>query len=92
MHSALTESRFQDVIRSASYWVWETDECLHLIYVSNRISKALETQPSAVVGRHIFSLGEFKKNPSRPDLAASLMPFRGCIVLMPDKRGQTRHV
>ncbi len=92
MHSARTESRFQDVIRSASDWVWETDERLNLIYVSNRISEALETPPSAVVGRHIFSLGEFEETPSRPDLAASLMPFRGRIFLMPDKRGQTRRI
>lgn len=92
MHSARTESRFQDVIRSASDWVWETDELLNLIYVSNRISEALETPPSAVVGRHLFSLGEFEETPSRPDLAASLMPFRGRIFLMPDKRGQTRRI
>lgn len=92
MHSARTESRFQDVIRSASDWVWETDERLNLIYVSNRISEALETPPSAVVGRHIFSLGEFEETPSRPDLAASLMPFRGRIFLMPDKRGQVRRI
>ena len=92
MHSARTESRFQDVIRSASDWVWDTDERLNLIYVSNRISEALETPPSAVVGRHIFSLGEFEENPSRPDLAASLMPFRGRIVLMPDKQGQMRRI
>jgi signal transduction histidine kinase len=92
MHSARTESRFQDVIRSASDWVWETDELLNLIYVSNRISEALETPPSAVVGRHLFTLGEFEETPSRPDLAASLMPFRGRIFLMPDKRGQTRRI
>lgn len=92
MHSVRTESRFQDVIRSASDWVWETDERLNLIYVSNRIAEALETPPSAVVGRHIFSLGEFEETPARPDLAASLMPFRGRIFLMPDKRGQTRRI
>ena len=63
MHSARTESRFQDVIRSASDWVWDTDERLNLIYVSNRISETLETPLSAVVGRHIFSLGEFEGNP-----------------------------
>ena len=92
MHSARTESRFQDVIRSASDWVWDTDERLNLIFVSNRISEVLETPPSAVVGRHILSLGEFEENPSRPDLAASLMLFRGRIVLMPDKQGQTRRI
>jgi len=86
-HSSPAETRFQDVIRSASDWVWETDGPLNLIYVSNRISEALEAPPSAIVGRHLFSLGEFETNPSRQDLAASLMPFRNQIFPMPDKRG-----
>ena len=92
MHSACTESRFRDVVWSASDWVREIDEHLNLIYVSKRISETLKTSPSAAVGRHIFSLGEFEENPSRPGLAASLMPFRGRIVLMPDKRGQIRRI
>src|SRR5690606_31639645 len=86
------ESRFQDVIRSASDWVWETDENLNLTYVSNRIAEALEAPPSALAGRHLFSLGAFEDEPSRPDLAASLMPFRGRIFLMPDRRGQVRRI
>ena len=92
MQSARTETRFQDVIRSASDWVWETDENLNLTYVSNRIAEALEAPPSVVVGRHLFTLGEFEDSPARPDLAASLMPFRGRVFLMPDKRGRTRRI
>ena len=92
MQSARTETRFQDVIRSASDWVWETDDNLNLTYVSNRIAEALEAPPSAVVGRHLFSLGEFEDAPARPNLAAALMPFRGRIFLMPDKHGQVRRI
>lgn len=92
MQSARTESRFQDVIRSASDWVWETDDFLNLTYASNRIADALEMAPAAVIGRHLFTLGEFEDNPARPDLSASLMPFRGRIFLMSDKRGRTRRI
>ncbi|MBT5049337.1 MAG: hypothetical protein HOM58_12635 [Rhodospirillaceae bacterium] len=92
MQSARAESRFQDVIRSASDWVWETDDYLNLTYVSNRIAEALEMAPSAVIGRHLFTLGEFEDIPARPDLSASLMPFRGRVFLMPDKHGQTRRI
>lgn len=92
MQSARAETRFQDVIRSASDWVWETDDYLNLTYVSNRIAEALEMAPAAVVGRHLFTLGEFEDTPARPDLSASLMPFRGRIFLMSDKRGRTRRI
>lgn len=92
MQSARAESRFQDVIRSASDWVWETDDFLNLSYVSNRIADALEMAPAAVVGRHLFTLGEFEDAPVRPDLSASLMPFRGRIFLMSDTRGRTRRI
>jgi signal transduction histidine kinase len=96
MQSARAEARFQDVIRSASDWVWETDENLNLTYVSNRISEALESPPSSLIGKHLFMLGEFEElpgsGPARPDLATTLMPFRGRIFLMPDKRGRVRRI
>jgi signal transduction histidine kinase len=92
MQSARSESRFQDVIRSASDWVWETDDYLNLTYVSNRIADALEMAPAAVIGRHLFTLGEFEDEPARPDLSSSLMPFRGRIFLMSDKRGRNRRI
>ena len=96
MQSARAEARFQDVIRSASDWVWETDENLNLTYVSNRISEALESPPSSLIGKHLFMLGEFEElpgsGPPRPDLATTLMPFRGRIFLMPDKRDRVRRI
>jgi len=96
MQAAHTEARFQDIIRSASDWVWETDHHINLSYVSNRISEALETPPSALVGRYLFSLGEFEdtagNGPPQPDLASALMPFRGRVFLMPDKQGRTRRI
>jgi signal transduction histidine kinase len=96
MQSARTEARFQDVIRSASDWVWETDDNLNLTYVSSRISEALETPPGALIGKHLFALGEFENSPAngppRPDLAATLMPFRGRAFLLPDRRGRVRRI
>lgn len=96
MQSARSEARFQDVIRSASDWVWETDHNLNLTYVSNRIAEALKTPPAELIGRHLFTIGEFEESlengPARPDLAAALMPFRGRIFLMPDKRHRIRRI
>jgi len=96
MQSARSEARFQDVIRSASDWVWETDHNLNLTYVSNRIAEALKTPPAELIGRHLFTIGEFEESlengPARPDLAAALMPFRGRIFLMPDNRHWKRRI
>lgn len=96
MQSARTEARFQDVIRSASDWVWETDENLNITYVSSRISEALETPPGALIGKHLFAIGEFEDTPGsgppRPNLAVALMPFRGRIFLMPDRRDRVRRI
>ena len=96
MQSARSETRFQDVIRSASDWVWETDHNLNLTYVSNRIAEALKTPPAELIGRHLFTIGEFEESlengPARPDLAAALMPFRGRIFLMPDNRQRMRRI
>lgn len=54
--AAQTEARFQDIIRSASDWVWETDVDLNLTYVSSRISETLEMPLGSLVERNIFAL------------------------------------
>ena len=96
MQSTRAEARFQDVIRSASDWVWETDVNLNLTYVSDRIAELLDRPATTLRGRYLFTVGEFETdgedgNP-RPDLAASLMPFRGRIFLLPDSRNRTRRI
>ena len=94
--SSWSESRFRDVIRSTSDWVWETDANLNLTYVSERITEALELPPTALNGRYLFALGEFAPTsdgaPTRPDLAAELTPFRGRSFLMADSHGQMRRI
>ena len=94
--SSRSESRFRDVIRSTSDWVWETDANLNLTYVSDRITEALEMPPSSLNGRYLFALGEFAPTddgaPTRPDLAAELAPFRGRNFLMADSQGHIRRI
>ena len=96
MQSTRTEARFQDVIRSASDWVWETDININLAYVSDRIAEVLDRPANTLKGRHLFTLGEFEAGggdgDTRPDLAADLLPFRGRIFLMPDSHGRTRRI
>lgn len=92
MQSTRTEARFQDVIRSASDWVWETDTNINLTYISDRIAEVLDQPAASLRGRHLFTLGEFKSGGPRPDLATELLPFRGRIFLMADSQGRNRRI
>ncbi len=94
--AARSEGRFEDIIRSASDWVWETDVDLNLTYVSSRISETLERQPGSLIGENILALGVFEESSDglsgKPDLMASRVPFRGRIFLVADNRNRVRRV
>ncbi len=64
-HSALTrsqaslassEKRFRDIAEAASDWLWETDECLKLIYLSERFERVTEFKASQWLGRPLDEL------------------------------------
>ncbi len=94
--SAALESRFQDVIRSTSDWVWEADSGLNLTYVSERIIDTLERLPRELVGRSLLALGTFDEPPGAAPMQERLLrdfqPFRGQIFLMQDAAGETRRI
>ena len=43
-----TQERFDDVARLVSDWIWEVDDELRLIFVSNRVTEALGFHPRAM--------------------------------------------
>lgn len=94
--AARTETRFQDIIRSASDWVWETDVDLNLTYVSSRISETLEVPPGSLIGRNIFALGVFENSSDglrgKPDLQIERSSFRGRIFLIADNHNRVRRI
>lgn len=94
--AAQTEARFQDIIRSASDWVWETDVDLNLTYVSSRISETLEMPLGSLVGRNIFALGVFENSSDglrgKPDLVKQRSAFRGRIFLIADNHNRVRRI
>ena len=96
IEAARSEARFQDIIRSASDWVWETDVDLNLTYVSTRISETLEAPPGSLIGRNIFALGVFEDSSdglrSKPDLLEARTTFRGRIFLIADNRNRVRRI
>ena len=96
IEAARTEARFQDIIRSASDWVWETYTDLNLTYVSTRISETLETPPGSLIGRNIFALGVFEDSSDglrgKPDMLNARSTFRGRIFLIADNRNRVRRI
>ena len=62
--AALTQARqdkqrFQDILRSTSDWVWETDALGRLSFVSDRITETLGMPPVLLRGKTLAELGRF---------------------------------
>ena len=90
------ENWLQDVVRSSSDWVWGMDQNANLVFASSRISEILDEPAQSVLGRHLFSLGDFD---AHDELAARTRrdieqraPFRGRVFLLSNRHGQVRHI
>ncbi len=96
LRAAQMESWLQDVVRSASDWVWEIDANFNLTFVSPRISEALGLPPQLLNGKHLFSLGQFEDDPESSHTGKEIMDrqsaFRHRVFLMPDDQGRTRRI
>jgi PAS domain S-box-containing protein len=83
------ETWLQDVVRSASDWIWATDANLNLIFVSARIAESTGLPPHILKGRYLLSLGEFagggRETPK--ELLQRRAPFRQALFIMPDSKG-----
>ena len=90
------ETRFDDILRATSDWVWETDANLNLTHASNRIAQVLGTPPQLLVGKYMLSLGVFDNVPgpqrAMAEILKSHMPFRGRIFLMQSRNNKTRRI
>ena len=78
--AAQLEERFDDLARSVSDWVWETDANMNLTYASLSIAKVLGQPPQLLKGKHLFGFGGFEDAGLESQPAASLIaariPFR----------------
>ncbi|NIR29121.1 MAG: hypothetical protein GWN84_07350, partial [Gammaproteobacteria bacterium] len=78
--AARLKARYEDVIRSVSDWVWETDGNLNLTHASLRIAETIGTPPQLLKGRYLLSLGEFEDDPRATRSTAKIIearaPFR----------------
>lgn len=74
------EERFEDLARSVSDWVWETDANLNLTYASLSIAKVLGLPPQLLKGRYLFGFGCFEEaggeGPPLSNMIELRIPFR----------------
>ncbi|MFQ6017367.1 MAG: PAS domain-containing sensor histidine kinase [Kiloniellaceae bacterium] len=78
--------RYEDFLRSAVDWLWETDARLNLTYASSPIALNLGIPAQVLVGRPMLSLGRFERGGGREQQAEAAIeerrPFRTAVFLM----------
>jgi len=84
-----TQESFNDVLRSASDWVWETDEDGRLTFISDRITEILGQPSTLIIGRQLATLGHNRDGGLAKALEARA-PFRNLVLDIVDREGRVR--
>jgi signal transduction histidine kinase len=84
-----TQESFNDVLRSASDWVWETDEDGRVSFISDRITEVLGKPPALIIGKQLSSLGGGPVDVVESALGART-PFRNVVLDIIDRDQKTR--
>jgi PAS domain S-box-containing protein len=95
--AARFEERFDDLARSVSDWVWETDARMNFTYASLSIAKVLGLPPQVLKGKYLFGFGCFEdageEVPPLAELIRSRIPFRHRrFVIRPAEGGEACYV
>jgi signal transduction histidine kinase len=84
-----TQESFNDVLRSASDWVWETDQDGRVTFISDRITEVLGQPAALIIGRQLPGLGGGTGEKVEAALAARV-PFRNVVLDIVDREGRNR--
>jgi PAS domain S-box-containing protein len=91
-----SQTRFDDVIRSTSDWVWETDAEGRITFMSERITEALGYPPSTLSGRKLLEVGGFRdahgKAVDGREVFDRSRPFRNMLFEIRDHEGKARRI
>lgn len=83
-----TRRRLDDLTRLVSDWVWETDETLHLTFLSARVFEAVGFHPSELEGRRLDELGVFTAADGSTAEVRWRSPFRNVPFEMEARDGE----
>ena len=88
-----TKSRFGDVLRSISDWVWECDAGLRLSFLSDRATAVLGHPAQDLIGRPLAALLRCvgpAPTDGLPTEIRDMRPFRNVVVEIVDRKGHAR--
>ncbi|MBI3453421.1 MAG: PAS domain-containing sensor histidine kinase [Rhodospirillales bacterium] len=89
-----TQETFNDILRSASDWVWETDENDRISFISERITEIIGQPTAIIVGRRLADLGVPTEEPGGAAAFQKALtartPFRSQTLDMPGRDGRLR--
>jgi len=88
-----SEQRFKDIVEVSSDWIWEWDEDLRVIFLSERFTQVSGVSMERVLGKTRYELkneGSADWDSHIADLEAR-KPFRGFCYSMKDENGKMRH-
>lgn len=87
-------ARFEDLLRAAADWIWETDENLNYTLLSRGAARVFGVPAPSLVGSYLFALSYFRT--VDPDLMRVVeaiedrIPFRDARLAIRDARGVSR--
>ena len=89
-----SQTRLDDVIRSTSDWVWETDSEGRLVFLSDRITEVLGQLPAMLRGRALLDFGRFvtAEGGPAPDPFKAQLAFRNLLFEVRDASGHLRQI
>ncbi|MEQ8641093.1 MAG: PAS domain-containing sensor histidine kinase [Alphaproteobacteria bacterium] len=88
--AAALESRLDDITRSMTDWIWETDADWRLCHVSSNITHAVGLPPAMLHGVALADIGSFVDGEGAQRIIASHRPFRGLAFAIKAPGGETR--
>ncbi len=87
-------ARYEDFLRAAADWVWETDENLNYTVLSRGIARVFGVPSTALVGSYIFALSYYRTvDPALMQTVEAIedrIPFRDRRLQIRDARGLSR--
>jgi PAS domain S-box-containing protein len=85
------KSRFSDIARLVSDWIWETDAEFNLTFVSGRAMEILGLHARHMIGRNLFALGTFlaSEHGARLPTTTTRSPFRNLQFTVVSASGET---
>ena len=87
-----SEARFRDVAVASSDWIWETDDTLRFVFVSEHFSRLTLLGPKTAVGQRLDRLLDFTEDRNGVEALDRREPFRDVLCTFSPPDGPARRL